>query len=96
METDGGTDDTRIVTPLKLTNWSGRKRKAIATIGDGSATTFNLDHNFATRDVTVEVYKNTGNFNTVLDDVTRPSTIRVTLTFATAPALNSYNVVVIG
>ena len=95
-ETNTGTDDARIVTPLKLTNWSGRKRKAIATIGDGSSTSFNLDHNFATRDVTVEVYKNSGNFDTVLVDVTRPSTNRVTLTFAAAPASNSYNVVVIG
>lgn len=96
VETDTGSDDARIVTPLKLANWSGRKRKAIATIGDGSATSFNLDHNFATRDVTVEVYKNSGNFDTVLVDVTRPSTNRVTLTFAVAPASNSFNVVVIG
>lgn len=95
-ETDTGTDDARIVSPLKLANWSGRKRKATAIIGDGSATSFNLDHNFATRDVTVEVYKNSGNFDTVLVDVTRPSTNRVTLTFAAAPAVNAYNVVVIG
>lgn len=96
VETDTGSDDARIVTPLKLANWSERKRKAIATIGDGSATSFNLDHNFATRDVTVEVYKNSGNFDTVLVDVARPSTNRVTLTFAVAPASNSFNVVVIG
>lgn len=96
VETDAGADDARFVTPLKLTNWSGRKRKAVATIGDGSATSFNLDHNFATRDITVEVYKNSGNFDSVLVDVTRPSTNRVTLTFAAAPAVNAFNVVVIG
>ena len=95
-ETDTGTDDARIVTPQKLSNWSGRKRKSTTTIGDGSATSFNVDHNFATRDVTVEVYKNSGNFDTVLVDVTRPSTNRVTLTFAAAPAINAYNVVIIG
>lgn len=95
-ETDAGTDDLRAVTPLKLANWSGRKRKATATIGDGSATSFNLDHNFATRDVQVTVYKNSGNYDDVIVDVTRPTTNRVTLTFAAAPAAASYNVVVLG
>lgn len=95
-ETDTGTDDARAITPLKLTTWSGRKRKATATIGDGSATSFNIDHNFGMRDVVVEVYKNSGNYDTVIADVTRPSTNRVTLTFAAAPASNAYNVVIIG
>lgn len=95
-ETDTGTDDQRIVTPLKLTNWSGRKRKAIAVIGDGSATTFNIDHNFNTRQVVVEVYRNNGNFDTVIADVTRPTVNRITITFASAPALNAYEVVILG
>lgn len=95
-EVDAGTDDLRIITPLKLANWSGRKRKATATIGDGSATSFNLDHNFNTRDVTVEVYRNSGGYDSVLCDVTRPSVNRVTLTFAAAPAASAFNVVVMG
>lgn len=95
-EADTGTDDLRIITPLKMANWSGRKRKSIATIGDNSATSFNLDHNFATRDVVVEVYKNTGNYDTVDCDVTRPTANRVTLTFAVAPAATAYNVVIMG
>ena len=95
-ETDTGTDDTRFVTPLKLANWSGRKRKGSAVIGDGSATTFNIDHNFNTRQVVVEVYRNNGNFDTVIADVTRPTVNRVAITFASAPALNAYEVVVLG
>lgn len=95
-ETDTGTDDLRIITPLKMANWSGRKRKGSAIIGDGSATAFNLDHNFGTRQVIVEVYKNSGNYDTVFVDVTRPTINRVTLTFAAAPAASSYEVVVIG
>lgn len=95
-ETDTGTDDLRIVTPLKLSNWSGRKRKFTQTFGDGSATTFNIDHNFNTRDVTVEVYRNSGNYDSVLCDVTRPSVNRVTLTFAAAPAASAFNVVIMG
>lgn len=96
VETDTGTDDTRKITPLKLANWSGRRRKASANIGDGSSTSFNIDHNFGMREVVVEVFKNSGNYDTVLCDVTRPSLNRVTLTFAAAPAANAYSVVIVG
>jgi len=94
-EVDAGTDDSRMVTPLKHANYAGRKFKAAANIGDGSATSFNLDHNFNTRDVTVAVFKNTGNYDEVIADVTRPSVNRVTIAFAAAPAANAYRVVVI-
>ena len=95
-ETDAGTDDTRIVTPLKAKSASWRLRKFTQTIGDSSATSFNIDHNFGTRDVHVEIYRNSGNFDSVIADVTRPSTNRVTATFSVAPASNAYNVVVTG
>jgi hypothetical protein len=95
-ETDTGTDDARFITPLKQATWSGRKRKATATIGDGSATSFNIDHNFGMREIVVEVYKNSGNYDTVIVDVTRPTTNRVTITFLTAPSASAYSVVIIG
>ena len=95
-EVDAGTDTGRAVVPATLSGWSGRKRKATATIGDGSATSFNIDHAFGTRDVIVEVYKNSGNYDSVLCDVTRPTANRVTLTFAAAPALSAFAVVIIG
>lgn len=95
-ETDGGTDDQRAVTPLKLTNWTGRKLKFAQTIGDGSATSFNVDHAFGTRDVTVGVYRNSGSYDEVIADITRPSVNRVTVTFAVAPASGAYRVVVLG
>ena len=95
-EVDTGTDDARFITPLKLTNWSGRRRKAIATIGDGSATSFNIDHNFGTRDVLVDVYVNSGNYDSVIANITRPTSNRVTIGFNAAPATNSYAVVILG
>lgn len=95
-ETDGGTDDQRFLTSLKLNNWFGRKRKLTQTFGDGSATTFNIDHNFSTRDVVVEVYRNSGGYDSVLCDVTRPTVNRITLTFAAAPAASAFNAVVMG
>lgn len=95
-ETDAGADDIRIVTPLKLANHAGRRRKATATIGDGSATSFNIDHNFGMREVVVAVYRNGGAFDDVIADISRPSTNRVTIGFAVAPASNSFVVTVIG
>jgi hypothetical protein len=93
-EVDGGLDDQRIVTSLKLKNWSGRKLKGAASIGDGSATSFTLTHNLGTTDVLVAVYLNSTG-EEVITDVTR-TTNAVTVIFATAPAANAYRVVVIG
>ena len=95
-ETDAGTDDSRFVTPLKLANWSGRRRKASGNIGDGSSTSFNIDHNFGFREVQVSVFKNSGNYDEVLCDISRPTVNRVTLTFAAPVATNAYTVVITG
>ena len=95
-ETDTGTDDLRIVTPLKLANYSGRKLKFTQTIGDGSATSYAVTHNLGTRDVTVAVYLNSGTYDEVIADVQRTSTNVVTIIFSSAPASNAYRVVVLG
>jgi hypothetical protein len=95
-ETDTGTDDARIVTPLKLATYSGRKLKFSADFGDGSATQYTITHNFNTRDVHVEVYRTSGNYDTVLCDVDRTSVNAVRLTFAAAPTTNQFRCVVIG
>lgn len=94
-ETDTGTDDQRAVTPLKLATHAGRKRKTTGTIGNGSATQFDITHNFNTRDVTVEVYRASGNFDTILCDVSRPDANTVRLNFAAAPSSNQFSYVVI-
>jgi len=95
-EVDTGTDDNRIVTPLKLKNSKLFDRTLAATIGDGSATSFNLDHNLGTRDVTVAVYRNSGSYEEVNVEVTRPTVNRVTLLFNVAPASSGFRVVVQG
>lgn len=93
-ETDTGTDDLRIVTPAKLAGWSGRRRKFAASIGDGSATSYTVTHNFGMTDVLVGVFLNSTG-EEVITDITR-TTNAVTVVFATAPASNAYRVVVIG
>jgi len=95
-EVDTGTDDARIITPLKLANWSGRLRKISTSIGDGSATSYVVTHNLNTRDVIIRVFPNSGEYDDVEVDVQRTSTTTATLVFATAPASNAYRVVVIG
>ena len=94
-ETDAGTDDLRIVTPLKLATWSGRIKKYSVSIGDGSATSYTVTHNLASRDVHVTIY-NASTYDEVLTDVTHATTNTLTIVFATAPASNAYRVVVIG
>lgn len=95
-ETDAGTDDLRIVTPLKLASWSGRLRKVSANIGDGSATSYTVTHNLNTRDVLVRIFPNSGQYDDVEVDVQRTSVNAVTLVFATAPSSDAYRVVVLG
>lgn len=95
-ETDTGSDDSRMLTPLKLKNSKWFDQTKLFTIGDNSATTFNCDHNLNTRGVTVSVVRNSGNYDDVIADVTRPSVNRVTVGFAAAPASNAFLVVVQG
>jgi hypothetical protein len=94
-ETDAGTDDLRIVTPLKLATWSGRIKKYSVSIGDGSATSYTVTHNLASRDVHVTIY-NASTYDEVLTDVTHSTTNTLTIVFATAPASDAYRVVVVG
>lgn len=95
-ETDTGTDDARFLTPLKAKSASWILRKFAATLGDGSATQYTITHNFNTEDVVVEVYRTSGNKDSVLVDVDRTSVNAVRLTFAAAPASNAFRCVVMG
>lgn len=93
-ETDGGADDQRFITPLKLAGSPFARKSFQSNVGDGSATSITLTHNLGSRDVRVEVYRNSGNYDTVHCDVQRPTTNTVTLLFAAAPTAGQYRALV--
>lgn len=96
-EVNTGTDDLRIVTPLKLANASALVRKAAANVGDGVLLTIDVTHNLGTRDVTVEVYRNSAPWDrhaTVA--VEHLSTSQIRLIFLVAPTAAEFRVVIHG
>lgn len=95
-EVDTGSDALKVVTPATLAGAANRKRKAVGTFGDGSATQYDVTHNFGTRDVEVEVYRNATPWDSILCDVERPDANTVRLRFAAAPTSNQFNVVILG
>lgn len=96
VETDAGTDDLRIVTPKKLKDSKLFNKGVPFIIGDGSATSFNCDHNLNTRNVQVSVFRNSGNYDEVNVEIQRPTVNRVTVLFNTAPGASAYVVLVQG
>lgn len=93
-EVNAGTDDTTIVTPLKLTTLLDNRTGGYAVnIGDGVATSFGITHALNTRDLIVSIYDNL-TYEEVYTDVVLNTVNGVTVTFAVAPALNAYRVVI--
>ena len=83
ITTNAGTDTVTVAT-----------QKYAVDVGDGAATQYTLTHSFGTRDVTVEVFRNSANYDTVIVDVERTSTNAVRLTFAVAPTSNEFRCVI--
>ncbi len=77
------------------TNYAQIARKYAATISSSAATSYTLTHNLNTRDVTVEVYQNSSNYDTVEVDVLRSGVNAVTINFAASPSVD-YRVVITG
>lgn len=73
-----------------------RTKKYVATIGDGTTTTFTITHNLNTQDVVVTVRENASPYNVVFADVQITDANNIKVLFATAPSSNQYRVVVVG
>ena len=82
---------TKAVTPVALANFSVKK---IATIGDGTTAAIVVTDNLNTVDKIAVVRDATTNAQILVDITYAANT--TTITFASAPASNSYKVVIIG
>lgn len=94
-EVDAGTPTGLAVTVGTLTAWAGRKQKATLVIGDGTATQFDITHNFNTQDVIVQVVRNSAPFDTVFTDQERPTVNTARVRFSAAPAANAFKIIAI-
>lgn len=95
-EVDAGTDDLRIVTPLKLATYANKKLKFSQVIGDGSATQFTLTHNLNTRDLQAIVRRESGSYDEVIVDIEFPTVNTCVIRFAAAPASNAFKAIILG
>jgi len=77
-------------------NYHNISRKYATTIGDGSATSYAVTHNLATKDVTVQIFENNADYNQIEADVQHTSDSVVTVKFAVAPTAGEYRVVIVG
>lgn len=66
------------------------------TIGNGSATSFTINHALGVQDVIVQIYRNGSPFDVVLADIELTDANNATVRFAVAPTSNQFKVVVIG
>lgn len=94
VETNAGTDDQKIVTPLKLKTYlDNRTGGYAANIGDNMFNSFSVSHGLGTIDVIVMLKDNT-TLEEVYADVVITDANTVTISFATAPATNAIRVVI--
>jgi hypothetical protein len=93
-EADAGTNDTAVITPLKLkTVLDNRVGGYAADIGNGSSLSYAVSHSLGTIDVIVMI-KDNNTLEEVFADVVITDANTVTVSFATAPALNAYRVII--
>lgn len=71
-------------------------RKAGANIGNGSATSFNINHGLNTTDYAVFIKETGSGKQQVLADISEVDANNITVTFAVAPTTNQYRITVIG
>lgn len=72
---------------------SNSKYSLSAIIGNGLLTSIPVTHNFNTYDVEVQLY-DIGTKETIISDVVRTSVNTITVSFTTAPAINSIKVLI--
>lgn len=90
------TDNTRHITAPERTDWNAKTAKFAANIGNGSATTFVVNHKLNTQDVTVTLRQATAPFSVVFADIEITDVNNIKLLLGSAPTTNQYRVTVTG
>jgi hypothetical protein len=90
--TNDGSTYYNVPTPTNIAS-SITAREYVASIGDGSTTSFTVTHNLGSRDVIVQLFDNS-TYDTVYADVERTTTNTLTVAFAAAPSSNDIRVLV--
>lgn len=91
-ETNTGSDDSRIVTPLKLNTFINARSFA-ANVGNAAATSFAVTHAMNSIDVIVMI-KDNSTLEEVFADITITDANTVTVAFAVAPASSAFRVII--
>lgn len=101
-EVTAGTDDARIVTPLKLKQALGTSgtisnaRKFVATVGDGAALTYVVTHNLNSLNTNASVSRTLTPFDAVECEILDTSVNTTTFNFNVAPTAAQYTVTIMG
>lgn len=66
------------------------------TLGDGTATTFNINHNLNTLDIIVGIRSNQVPYDIVYADITITNSNTIQVAFAQSPTADQYKITVIG
>jgi hypothetical protein len=96
-QVDSGPNSDNVVTVQTLRNWSGRRLKVTTSIGDGTATQFDVTHNFNTRDAVFTLRRNAAPFDVVMADIelTDVNTARIKFSAGATPGSNAFTFVAI-
>ena len=100
-EVNTGTDDQRIVTPLKLATYvSGMAKKISANNGaltsSGGVCTWTITNTLATADVTVQIFEVATSTQIMAEVTTSASTITIKMNSASNISADTYRAVIIG
>lgn len=93
-EVNTGTDDFRFITALKLANWAGRAKRYEETFGNGSATSYTINHNLNTLAITYSV-RNVSTGAEVVTEITGRTVNSITLGVKPAPSTNSLAIAIV-
>lgn len=69
---------------------SGTLLSTSSLIGNGAATTWNINHGFNTRNLHITVYESSSNGETVYPDIRRINANTASIIFANPPTTNQY------